>query len=76
MLLTVRDVARRLSVSTGCVYSLVGARKLAYIRIGSGRGRIRIRQEDVEEYLSSRLVEARDSLPKASVPRLKHIRLS
>lgn len=52
MLLTVRQTAERLNVSDGCVYRLVADRKLAHVRIGVGRGVIRIEEEDLEAFVS------------------------
>ena len=44
-LMTVRDVARRLSVSTKTIYRLKDERALAYIKV---RGSLRFREDDVE----------------------------
>ena len=52
-LMTVKEVARRLRVSTSLVYQLVDAGKLGCHRIGNGRGAIRIRPEDVADYLET-----------------------
>ena len=51
-LMTVKEVARRLRVSASLVYQLVDSGKLGCHRIGNGRGAIRIRPEDVDEYLN------------------------
>ena len=51
-LMTVKEVARRLRVSASLVYQLVDSGKLGCHRIGNGRGAIRIRPEDVDEYLT------------------------
>ncbi len=50
-LMTVKEVARRLRFSASLVYQLVDSGKLGCHRIGNGRGAIRIRPEDVDEYL-------------------------
>jgi excisionase family DNA binding protein len=47
-LLTVREVAARLSVSTATVYGLCGRGELAYLRVS---GAIRVRREDLEALL-------------------------
>jgi len=53
-LLTVRDVAEILGVSTSLVYELIEARRITFHRVGRGnRGAIRIREEDLNEYLAS-----------------------
>jgi len=51
MMLTIKDVAARLSVSATCVYQLVASRKLTCHRIGVGRGAIRIRESDLEKFV-------------------------
>jgi excisionase family DNA binding protein len=57
-LLTVKEVARRLRVSQSLVYQLVDTGRLGCHRIGNGRGAIRIRPEDVTEYLETCRKEA------------------
>jgi len=56
-LLTVRECAQMLSVSPGCVYQLVSQKKLPHLRVGCGRGTIRIPEEVLEEFLRSNLVD-------------------
>ena len=51
-LMTVKEVAHRLRVSASLVYQLLDSGKLGCHRIGKGRGAIRIRPEDVDEYLN------------------------
>lgn len=72
--LTVKEAAARLGVSPALVYSLVSARKLRYCRIGNGRGRIRIPEDAIGEYLARCTFEPKEEKP-LSVPRLKHLRL-
>lgn len=74
MLLTVRDVAQQLNVSPGCVYSLVARFEIAHVRIGAGRGTIRIREEDLGEYLTGQRREKGEEPLAAPRPRLKHLR--
>ena len=50
-ILTVEDVAEILKVSVGTVYGLHG---LVKIRIGEGRGIIRIRKSDLIDFINSR----------------------
>ena len=57
-LLTVKEVARRLRVSQSLIYQLVDAGRLGCHRIGNGRGAIRIRPDDVAEYLKNCRKEA------------------
>ena len=75
-LLTVADVAEWLNVSSSLIYQLVESRKIPVCRIGTGRGTIRFRSEDIENYIASSL----DSrLPiktaKPSPTGLKHIKV-
>lgn len=51
-LLTVNDVAQTLSVSNSLVYQLVATGKLPCHRIGTGRGAIRVRRDDLEAFLA------------------------
>jgi len=51
MLLTVRDAARKLNCSRGCVYRLAASGRLPQIRVGIGRGTIRIRDRDLAMFV-------------------------
>jgi excisionase family DNA binding protein len=53
-LLTVKDLAKRLAVTTGTVYQLTENGSIPSIRIGKGRGTIRFRADDIEKYLSKK----------------------
>ena len=74
-LLTVREAAALLNVSSSLIYHLIDSRKLACHRIGARRGTIRIREEDLDEYLFACRSDRIDETPRASVPRLRHIKL-
>lgn len=50
-LLTVPQVAERLQLSVALVYSMVSAGSLPALRVGNGRGSIRFREQDVQDYL-------------------------
>lgn len=63
-MLTVRDVAARLNVSPGCVYRLVSLGVLPHIRIGAGRGTIRVDEADLAAF-----VEREKRLPPTSIKR-------
>jgi excisionase family DNA binding protein len=75
----VRDVALRLEVSRGTVYQLVASGKLRCYRVGLGRGRIRISEEHLAEFLSSaephRMVAPPPPTSSTTQVRLKHIRI-
>jgi excisionase family DNA binding protein len=75
MLLTVRQVAENLSVSQACVYALLKRGRLAAYRIGIGRGAIRIRQEDLDEYLQRCQTHNGEEAPRPPRPKLKHLKL-
>lgn len=77
MLLTVKQAAERLGISPALTYSLVAGRKLRFCRVGNGRGRIRIPEDAIGEYLARCTFEAgEDSQPvSAPTPKLKHLRL-
>lgn len=68
-LLTVRESARRLGCSEALVYLLCSQRKLPHVRLGTGRGTIRISEEELEGFLKNCRIDAH-SLSKG----LKHIR--
>lgn len=53
-LLTVREVQMQLKVSRACVYSLIESGQLPCVRIGTGRGTIRIDQADVDQFVDTR----------------------
>ena len=74
-LLTVKDVAARLNVSSSLVYQIVEGGKLPVHRIGNGRGSIRFRSEDIEAYVDECRVEKQAPAPRQRRPRLKHIKL-
>lgn len=64
-MMTVREIAKTLRISLACAYSLVESGQLPCYRIGTGRGTIRISQEQLERYLKrslcGRLPEGRPS---------------
>jgi excisionase family DNA binding protein len=51
--LTVGEAAERLGVSESLVYRLCEDRKLPHVRIGCGRGTIRILESDLDEFIQS-----------------------
>lgn len=50
-LLTIRDVQARLNVSRACAYALIQQGVLPHIRIGTGRGTIRVDADDLEQFI-------------------------
>lgn len=55
LLFTVKEIADRLRVSQQTVRNLVASGKLPSVRIGNGRGTIRIPNDGVEAYLERQL---------------------
>ena len=73
--MNVKQAAERLEISVSLVYSLAAAGKLRHCRVGHGRGRLRIPEDAIEEYLARCTFGVREEKPAASLPRLKHIQL-
>lgn len=68
-LLTVKEAAQLLRVSTATVYQLVAACQLRHTRVGLGRGKIMVPEDAVEDYVKNREVEAgRNSRPEPTAP--------
>jgi excisionase family DNA binding protein len=63
MLLNVKQVAELLRVERSCIYWLLGEKRLHGIRIGFGRGTIRIESEEVLRYVRDNTVRRRGKLP-------------
>jgi excisionase family DNA binding protein len=74
-LLSVKDAAARLNVSRALVYSLIAGRRLRFVRVGNGRGRIRIPEDALDEYVNRATVTPREAGPPPVRTRLKHLRL-
>ena len=53
MLITVKRAAELLTVSPSLVYALVAAGRLPAVRMGTGRGTIRLEEDDVRRYLEA-----------------------
>ena len=73
--MTIRETAARLEVSESLVYGLISSRKLGHYRLGNGRGRIRVSDEHLAEYLARCTFGVREEKPKAAMPKLRHIKL-
>ena len=58
-LLTVKAAAERLHVAVATVYHLCSALKLRHLRVGTGRGTIRIPETSLEEFMRQATVEPR-----------------
>ena len=74
-LLRPNDVAQMLNCSVSQVYALKDEGKLRWCKIG---GMVRFRPEDVEEFISSCVVESspkRRKAPSCRLPTLKHLKV-
>jgi excisionase family DNA binding protein len=72
---TVKEVAKRLKISEAEVYKLCSAKQMSHLRIGTGRGTIRVREEDLEDFIRRSLVQPRQSAaPKPSPMKFKHLK--
>lgn len=59
MVLTVKQVAERLNVTRSCVYAVLAARKIRFVRLGRRRGTIRIREEELQRFIQENTVPRR-----------------
>ena len=77
MLLTVKQLAERLSLSTSRVYSRINQGKLSHHRIGNERGAIRVSEDDLNRFLAAthQLASDDDCRKPAARPKLKHVHL-
>lgn len=66
---TVKEVAEFLGISAAMVYGLCTKRKIRHIRLGVGRGTIRIPEDALKEFLAGATVQTED--PTASTPPLR-----
>ncbi len=57
--LTVKEAAERLNVSPFTIRRMLSERSLQFRRIGSGRGRLRINERDLQVYQEQRIVPAK-----------------
>ena len=70
--LTVKEFALRLKISLACAYQLISEHKIAHVRIGCGRGAIRILEQDFNVFLAACKVQPPGL---TTVPKLKHLKL-
>jgi len=55
--LKVSEAAAAIGVSSSTLYQLVATRKIAHLRLGTGRGAIRFTKQQIEDYLQDCRVE-------------------
>ena len=75
MLLTVKQAAERLGVSPGLIYTLISGRRLRFVRIGNGRGRLRVGEDAIEEYLARSTFAPQEPNAVPVRVKLKHLKL-
>ncbi len=56
-LLTIKEAAERLNLCQATVYELCAQRKLRHVRLGVGRGTIRVSEADLDQYLQEATVQ-------------------
>lgn len=54
-----REACKYLKISQPTMYRLIKQRKIAYSKIGTGRGTYRFRKEDLDAYFEENRVEPR-----------------
>ena len=79
-LLTVAEVADKLRLSLASVYLLVNSGDLPAIRVGHGRGTLRVNPDEVQAYLERkqvRVVRVRNAMRKVSTAKydFKHLKV-
>src|SRR5262249_18440634 len=60
---TVREVAELLSISAQAVYQLCTKKKLRHLRLGIGRGTLRIPASALDEFISQSTVRVSEATP-------------
>ena len=73
-LLRVKDVAEILACSASEIYALTSLGMIPHLKI---RGMLRFREQDIEEFINSRVVVRldREQCPLPRPPQLKHLHL-
>jgi excisionase family DNA binding protein len=82
--LTIKQVAERLNVGLGTAYALCARRQLEHVRVGAGRGTLRVSEEALERFIEGATVrlegpaapKPRTPAPARPVIRLTNLSLS
>jgi excisionase family DNA binding protein len=73
---TVREAAGLLGISEQTVYQLCAQKKVRHLRLGIGRGTLRIPASALDEFIAQSTVQAAAlAEPKAQAAKLKHLKL-
>ena len=75
-MLTVKQVAKCLTVSEANIYRLIACGKLKAHRLGVQGGAIRIQECDLDQYLHDSEVASASQEPRSSKRRLRHLKLN
>jgi excisionase family DNA binding protein len=71
----VQQVAEQLAVAPTTVYALCQQKLIPHVRVGTGRGAIRISEEGLAQYLAGASVQpAVPAAPKPPPVKLKHLK--
>lgn len=76
MLLSIKQACEKLHLGQTTVYGLCKRRMLRHVRVGLGRGSIRIDEKDLDEYLKGAMVGAVPVQPLPPRERFKHLKVS
>lgn len=77
-LITVKELASRLKLSLGAVYSLIANGQIASVRVGLRSGAIRIPESAYKKYIDQQAsrIAGSGSVFKTPERKLKHLRLT
>jgi excisionase family DNA binding protein len=73
--MNVQEAAKQLEINTRTVYHLCAAGMLGHMRIGVGRGAIRIDQADIDTFRRQARAKAAKPVMAEPDPVLRHIKL-
>lgn len=77
--LTVKQTAKYLNVSQGCIYRLCITKKLSHYKFGEGRGAIRINRAELLEFVQRCRIEEREAIshcedrPRRAIKNSKYV---
>lgn len=75
-MLTVTDVAKRLKLSESTVRRMMNVGELPFVRVGRGRGRLRVMEEDMQLYLDVNREEKQPTRQASPRRPLEHLTVS
>ena len=73
--LNVQEIAEQLGVAPGTIYELCQKKMIPHVRVGTGRGTIRISDEGLANYLAGAAVQPEGLIEPPPPPvKLKHLK--